>query len=198
MMKTCTRCKIEKEDSEFRIRTNKDNDKTYLNPTCRKCDIDVARIYYNKHKDEPEFKRKNAERAKRYTESNADIVKQRRSTAEYLKKHAYWESNRYYKMRDKINARQKIKRQTPEYKAYMKAYRAARKEKIYRQELITKKRYTDKNRDSVSDEYCIAKIKVQKNINRDAITPEMIQIKRGQILIKRLKNKIAKIKNEKY
>lgn len=87
------------------------------------------------------------------------------------------------------------KRKTPEYKAKMKEYRENNKQKIYQQEVITKKRYHEKNRDAVTDEYVIGRL-IQQGYKREECTPELIELKRVKILKKRLKNKIAKLKKK--
>lgn len=194
-MKTCNRCHIKKDDSEFRTRreARKGNPFDYLNNECKQCDKERATIYYNKKKDDPAFKEKNRRRARNYTESNPDKVKMRRSTKEYAKKHAEWALNRYYRMKDIVAAKMKLKRQTPEYKAKMKAYRQKRKEIIHSQEVVTKRRYHEKHRDSVTDEYIIRQLITQGLATREMLEQsenyQIIEAKRLQILIKR------KIKN---
>jgi hypothetical protein len=171
-MKICSRCNIEKDDSEFRLRYDKkgkgSKQLTYLNNTCKTCDSEISNKHYFKNKNNPEFRQ------------------------EWLRK-----SNQYYNNhKEEVKAKMKAYRQTPEYKIMRIEYRKKNREKIFQQEIITKKRYLDKNRNSVSDEYCIHKIRDQKNIERVDITEDMIERKRIEILIKRLRNNIVKIKNE--
>jgi hypothetical protein len=106
-MKICTRCKIELDDSKFRIRTSTTNGKKYLylNPTCKICDNIISKEYYNSKKNDPEFKLKNCSRVKKYSKEN----------------------------KDKIIIRQKNKRQKPEYKEYVKLYYQKNRDKILEQ-----------------------------------------------------------------
>lgn len=185
--KICTRCKVEKEKSQFRIRLGK---KKYwmMNATCMDCDAEISKAYYQRIKDNEDFKKKNRERQKIYAEKHPDQIRKLNNRPERKKKKAQIEMKRYKKMRDVICARQKIKRQTPEYKKMMKEYRENNKEKIYEQEVVTKKRYHEKNRDSITDKYCIHQLR-QQGISE--ITPELIEWERGQILVARLKKKVS-------
>lgn len=187
-MLPCIRCKDDKPVEEFRIRTDKKKGLKYYNSNCIACDNEVAKEYYLKVKDNPEFKEKNRRRQKEYADKNIDQIKERRQTTEYRAKHLKWEKGRYKRKRDEINAKMKIKRQTPEYKAMMKAYRQRNKEKIHQQEVITKQRYHEKNKKPITDKYVSNLLRTQGI----KITPENIEIKRGQILISRIKDKVLK------
>lgn len=184
-MKVCRNCLINKEDSEFRIRHDKRSGISRLNNTCRFCDAEYSRMYYDKHKNDPAFKEKNVKRVRAYAHKNVDVIKVRRQTKEYLEKHAKWELNRYYRMKDVINGKAKVKRQTPEYKAKMKAYREKNKEKIFKQEVVTKKRYHEKHRDNLTDKYIIRQLISQDVATREVLLahPEIIEAKRLQLLI---------------
>jgi hypothetical protein len=192
-MKLCNRCKITKQDSDFRQRLDKRDGRKYLNNECIQCDKERARIYYDKKKNDPVFKQKNRERAKRYVNSNPEEIRNRRKLPAYIKKHAEFAKKRYHKVKDEINAKQKIKRQTPEYKEYVKKYREKNKEKIAKQEAVTKKRYHEKHKTSVSDEYAIQQLVSQGYGTRAEVegNKELIEIKKVQILTKRLKVAIA-------
>lgn len=183
----CSRCKKRKLKKYFRIRTDKTHNFDYYNSTCKYCDAEVARAYYQKVKDDPEFKKKNQQRARAYTEKNLDQIRLRRDTPEFKKKKNEWELKRYHKKKDEINAKLREKRKTAGYKKYMKAYRKRNKAKIFKQEVITKKRFHEKNRDAVTDTYCINLMRAQGI----EITPQTIEIKRTQILLSRLKDKVA-------
>lgn len=191
-MKICGSCKVEKNDSEFRTRKDgrPGRECTYLNNYCIECDKIRARIYYAQKKDDPEFKEKNRIRARQYQHANPDKIKSRKSTQEFKQKHAAQENARYYKMKDIVSAKMKIKRQTPEYKEMMRAYRCKNKEKIAKQELITKRRYHEKHRDKLTDEYIIRQLISQGVATRESlkIHPEIIEAKRIQLLIKRKVN----------
>lgn len=181
--KVCTRCKENKPKTEFDPRICKGS--FILRAHCKDCDKAYRKAAYDKKKDDPLFKEKNRIRTKEYVEKNIDAVKKRRNCPEFRKKKAGWENKRYHRIKDRVSARMKIKRQTPEYKQMMREYRTRNKHKIYSQEVITKRRYHEKNRDNTTDKYV-------KNLLRTqglAITPEIVEAKRLQILIKR------KIKN---
>lgn len=190
-MKICTRCNIEKDDSDYRIRRDKYKEKEYtmLNSTCRKCDAELSREYYKKKKNDPEFIKKSRERARGYKNKNYEDVVSRRKTAEYLKKHNEWEKKRYHKYKDFINERAKIKRATPEYKDYVKQYRQKRKEIIYEQEKITKKRYHEKHRDNVTKEYCFHLLRTQGiEIKEETLTQKQIEV-----IIDRIMKRLAEL-----
>lgn len=187
-MKTCSRCKIKKDESEFRMRKDKRKGGLfYLNNTCRQCDKEIADAYYNKKKDDPEFKRKNIERAKAYKEKSVDKIKLRKSTIEFKKKYCKWNNDSYYRMKDVIAAKMKIKRQTPEYKKRMKEYRKKNKEKIDKQEAITKKRHQEKIVSTISDAYIVNHLGLTTKdlplIKREM--PELLELKREQIKLSR-------------
>lgn len=185
-MKVCRRCKIDKPDSEFRIRVEENCN--YLNATCINCDSLLAKQYYDKHKNDETFKQKNRDRAKAYCEKNIDKIKMRRASSEYLKKHAAWNLQSYYRGRDLINARQKVKRETDKYKKYVKEYRQRNKEKIHQQEIICKRRYHEKHRDNITDRYAFNLLRTQKVVSKIESTPkELIEIKKTEVIISRIK-----------
>lgn len=160
--KICSRCKVGKDLSEFRMRYDKrgkgSKSLVYPNNTCRKCDTEIQNKYYFKHKDTPGFLEKWINKSREYYSAN----------------------------REKIKEKMKLKRQTPEYKAMMKAYREKNKEKIYKQELVTKQRYHKKNRDNITDTYAI---NILKN-NKKEVNEESIEIQKNKILIHRIKDVI--------
>jgi thermostable 8-oxoguanine DNA glycosylase len=88
-------------------------------------------------------------------------------------------------------------RSTPEYKAKRAAYIAKNKNKIQEQEKITKSRYSEKNKNEVSDAYVINKLVQQGYGTKEEImnNPELIGIKRVQILSRRIKNIIHATKH---
>lgn len=161
-MKTCTRCKISKQDEAFRKRFSRYKDKKYffLNSTCRECDKELALDYYWKHRT-PERLAKNAARTKVYNAARKTELKEKR----------------------------RQKRNTPEYKKYMKEYRERRKEIIFKQEVVTKKRYHEKHRDAISDKYVTAVLRSNGEQNPN---PDRIEIKRVEILKKRIRLEILK------
>lgn len=162
-MKICSRCKKEKKDDQFRWRYDKrgkgSKELKYLNNTCRKCDTEISNRHYYKNKEDKNF-----------------ISNWTKKSIDYYAVHS-----------DEVKAKMKLKRQTPEYKKMMRLYRERRKEIIYRQEVITKRRYHEKHRDNVTDEYVIRQLITQGVATREGLLshPEIIQAKRIQILIKR-------------
>lgn len=161
-MKVCTRCHIEKEDADFRKRTQKRKGGVYkyLNSTCRKCDGELSAEYFWKHRS-PELLAKNAKKTRAYNVKN----------------------------RLEIKAKQAIKRQTKKYKEWVQEYRELNKEKILKQEHITKWRYHEKHRDELTDKYVIRLLRTNGELNP---TAERIEIKRVEILNKRIRVEIKK------
>lgn len=193
--KICAKCKIEKDSAEFRIKRPTYKDKTYwqLYSQCNKCCYENSKAYYERHKNDDNFKKKNRERVRQYALANSENIKIARSSERYKKKHVEWESKRYHRKRDEINAKAKLRRQTAEYKAKLKAYRVKNKEKIFAQEAITKRRYHEKHRDNLTDKYVGRLLKAQ-GVADDAVLqnyPKIIEAKRLQLLITRKINNHA-------
>lgn len=153
----CPRCGLPKEESEFRIRVDKrvkyQSGLIYRNNVCLSCEAAAQRARYEKQKNDPVYKAK----------------------------HAVWALAAHKKYREKNIARMKIKRGTPEYKKYMRAYRDRNKDKIFQQEVITKKRYHEKNRDALTDVYISGLLKCSGK----EISNEAIQEKREKIIEQR-------------
>lgn len=167
-MKICSRCHIEKEDYEFRVREDKRYTPVliYLNNTCKICDAELQR----------------------------DRVRKQRSTPDGKKRHNKWAKEFHKRHREEILKKMCERRKTPEYKAYMKEYRKKRKDIIYEQEVITKKRYHEKNRDNLTDRYAINLLRTQgygasEEIEKDK---EFIDLKKSQVLRKRIRLEILK------
>lgn len=177
--KACTRCKEIKGKDCYRIRCGK-RGYIYFNPTCIGCDKDYSRENYQKRKNDPVFKEINRVRARKYLQKSADEIKERRKKPEYIKKHASWENKRYHRIKDKVAAKMKVKRQTPEYKEMMRSYREKNRSKIHKQEKVTKKRYSEKHRDGLTDDYIK---RLFRNNGLREPTPELIEAKRIQLLI---------------
>lgn len=171
-MKTCIRCKKEKEESEFGRQISRYKDKVYfgLKGNCSECLNEIAKDNYRKVKDDQEFKKKNRARIKAYR----------------------------HKIGNKDKAKQKKRRQSEKYKATRKRYIEAHKEKIFQQESIVKDRFFKKHRDNISDSYVINLLMKQGHGTHAEVqdNKELIEIKRTQILLFRLKRKI-KAKNKK-
>jgi len=161
--KQCTKCKKDKQQQHFRIRHQKGKTGTtyYLNPTCLSCDRQYAR---DKHKRD-------------------------RATEEGKKKHNNWANQRYHRRRDEMVEKAKEYRNSEQGRQTRKAYIKKNKNKIYEQEVVCKKKYHEKNRDSISDRYALNLLKTQ-GYSESEITSELIEIKKAEILIHRLKTKI--------
>jgi hypothetical protein len=129
----------------------------YLNNTCKKCDSEIQNKNYFAHKDDPDFKENWLKKSREY----------------------------YHKNKALISEKMRAKRQTPEYKQMIREYRLKNKEKIFKQEVITKKRYQQKHRDGLTDEYIIRQLVNQEIADRDILKehPEIIEAKRLQLLI---------------
>jgi hypothetical protein len=173
-LKTCTLCGLEKPLSEYRVRVKVKNGKEYpyANPTCRICDSILAKEYRLTVKDTVEFKEKVKFRTKAYVEAN----------------------------RDKVLKRLKEKRETEKGKRYRKEYDKANKERIKQLSKIRNAKYNKKHIDKVTDTYAIAQIQSKvKGLTRDAIreNSELIEQKKTEIVLRRLKKKIKKLSNEK-
>lgn len=194
----CRHCKKEKNKEDFRVRTDSKTKKDFYNSSCKVCDNEIAKAYYDKKKFDYEFKKKNRQRVKEYQEKNFEEIRLRKDNPEYKKKKNEWELGRYYRKREEINAKQREKRKTPEFKAYMKAYRERRKEIIYQQEVITKKRYHEKNKTRLTDRYIVNLLRTQGYGTPEELfkNKELISTKKTKVLIARIKKLIKNLKNE--
>lgn len=158
-MKACSRCGFEKFDSEFRWRYDKRMSPPckYLNSTCKKCDSEAQQHRVSVVKDTEEYKQKNKQRVKLYRER------------EY----------------EKVIQKDKIRRQGHDHKQMVREYRERNKEKIYEQEKITKRRYHEKHRDNLTDQYVAGRIIQKTGLAKGEIPQELISIGRLNILLKR-------------
>lgn len=168
-MKTCSHCKTEKDDLEFRLRRetrgNRGGGKLlYLNNVCRACDATITNKSYNKRKHDPEWLKKWNEQSTKYYHSN----------------------------KEKCTAKAKDYRSKSKNKR--KAYDLAHKDKIKAQHSLVAKRWLAYQRDNLTDVYCTALIRSQNGGKERCknITPEMIEQKRFAIKLKRQINEIRK------
>lgn len=115
-----------------------------------------------------------------------------RDTEEYKKKHAAQNLNHYHKCKDSHKARQKKYRESENGKEVRKSYIQKNKEKIYSQESVCKKKYHEKNRDSVTDQYAANLLRTQGVRNP---SNEQIEIKKVKCLISRVKKKLNEPNN---
>lgn len=162
-MKTCSRCRIDKEDSDFRMRYEKrgkgSKKLSYLNNTCRQCESKTQNKTYFSKKDDPKFLEDWRKKSRDYYQKNKEIIREKA----------------------------RIKRQKPEYKEMVRKYREKNKDKIHKQEVITKRRYHEKHRDGLTDDYIIRQLISQDVATRSTLKmhPEIIEAKRLQLLITR-------------
>lgn len=152
----CSVCKKNKKKKYFRIRTDKRRNPPLIYPSniCLKCEAE-----------------KQKERTKR-----------ERATPEGRKKHNQWAKEFHVRHRDKVLAYGKARRKTAEFKRYMKKYRKRNKEKIAKQEKITKRRYQEKHMNALTDLYVKSKLGFTKN---EEVPKEIIEAKRMQLKLVR-------------
>lgn len=161
--KKCSKCKIIKESQEFRIRKDKRVvGRFYINPSCRKCERLYTKQWYNKNKEDLNFKTQAAKRAREY----------------------------YYKNHTIVLEKERKRHHSKEYRTYMKNYRLKNKEKIALLHDPIVKKFHEKMRDTLSDSYIIKLLMVDGKLTRKEILeyPKLIEAKREQIKILRLLN----------
>jgi hypothetical protein len=161
--KQCTKCKKDKQQQEFRIRHQKGKTGTtyYLNPSCLECDRQYGR---DKHKRD-------------------------RATEDGRNKHNNWAKQRYHRRRDEMVQKAKEYRESEMGRETRKSYIKKNKNKIYEQETVCKKKYHEKHRDGITDRYAINQLRGQ-GYKGEEISAELIEIKKAEIQIHRLKLKI--------
>lgn len=157
--KICSHCKLPKPVDEFRIRIEKrkgNKQYTYLNNTCIGCDAEIMRLSREKRKHNPEYKKKRRDYAKAWARKNPE----------------------------KIRERNKARRQSAEYKKWVKDY--WRKNKTQREK---HKARLHKYTKELSDNYVKQKM-VEQGFSKADITPELIEIYRLRIkMIRAIKTK---------
>lgn len=153
----CKKCTTDRPLDRFRMRTKRGY--SWRQGTCMNCEAEAQLKRHNNKKDIPEYKEVNRDRTKRYRLDNIDVVREK----------------------------DLIRKQTDHYKEYRKKYIAKNKEKIFKQEQISKRRYNEKNRDALSDIYVARKIIGKSTgIASGEIPIALIKIKRLQLLGKRI------------
>lgn len=167
-MKACKSCQLNLNESVFRKKLDKRDGKYYLSSNCIKCESELARIYHNKRKDDPIFKEKNRQRTKNWSIENYEYIQ---------------EYNKY-------------RRSIPENKERRKEYNEANRDIIRLHSNKCNDKYIKKQRNSITDQYAIIQICHPRNgITRDMVTKEMIELKKIDIVIDRIKKQINKINN---
>lgn len=165
---TCSRCKESKLANQFRIRIDKrikfKKPLHYLNNVCRECERIRGTEYHRKKKSNPE----------------------------YRKKVAGWSREYHKRHREKILPRVKNYREKPQNKKNRKEYNKKNHDRIAQMHKVVAKKWSEYQRDNLTDSYCIQLIRTQTGLTRKEITPEMIQQKRLQIKLKRKMYEINK------
>lgn len=163
-MKHCRYCGKTKGLDNFRDRYDKRINLHYKDGKCNECAAQYQLFRYYQKREDKQFMKAAAERTRIH----------------------------YYKNKDRIKQYNAERRKTPEYKEKMRLYRQSRKAIIQQQEIITKKRYHEKHRDNLTDEYIVNKLcgKDCRHLKDEFYKhPELIEAKRAQILlIRSLKN----------
>lgn len=131
----------------------------YVNNVCLKCETKKQKEYRAKKNNDLLFQERRKEESRKYAAKN----------------------------RFRLILKFRNRRKTPEYKKYMADYRLKNKCKIYNQEVITKQKYHEKNRDSLSDVYCINQLRTQgiTNPSRDQILEKRKSIQNYRLRINR-------------
>lgn len=136
--KTCSKCKIEKELSDFSLDSRNKSGKKYISK-CKKCVAENSKKYWNNNKEvlairQKEYRKRNADflsqYAKEYRERNKDSLKE--------KKKLYNDTNRAIRV---AKQREYYKKNKDKHKKY----REENKEKI--------KNYYKSNRQKINDKY---------------------------------------------
>lgn len=163
--KICTKCKVEKQPEEFRVRQGRRaGDKSYLSPPCKECESIAARMRYKKIKDNPEVKKRN-----------------RKRTNEYRKRAGYGK-RRWQAVKNDPTRKAKIKKWREENPESVKVNQKKRGLEWHR-----------KNCDNITDTYVIMRLQFQfKGMTAESIlaNPHLMEIKRDQIILYRYKLKI--------
>lgn len=137
------------------------------------------RKYYLKNREQLKAK------AKQYIKENPVKVKER--------KRKY-----YYANREQFIAYRKHLRSTPEYKEYVKKYRLKNNVRINQLQKITSEKSIRKMVDNISDSYVVGQILCSplNTLSREKLynSKELIEIKRSQILLGRIKRKVNQFK----
>lgn len=136
--------------------------------------------YYKKNKTiiakkQKEYSKKNAiklrEKSRRWRENHKEEAKSRESMWRSKNKERCVSNNAKWRRKNKERCFQ-----------YGVNYRKANKDKL----IQIKKESGILERKNLDDVYCIKRIKSESGLNAEDITPEMIEIKRAQITLKRL------------
>ena len=135
-MKICTKCKIEKELSEF-SKNNRNKDKLCYN--CKDCRNKSGQIYRHNNKD------KIRKRNKIYLENNKEKVAKQHKKYRDNNKVRIFEQNKKYNVKHREERKTYNKKSWLENKEYYKNYRLENKERIrkYKNNYCVQRRKTD-------------------------------------------------------
>ncbi len=165
--KRCTKCGEVKDAACFRVRTEKRASRgsgnfKYLNNVCKECDKLIALEYYNKHRDEDWFKKKNCNNANRYAKEN----------------------------RDSVNAKKKVYREKPQNRIHRKIWLSENKKEVNKKRRVggASKKYSQKIIANLTDVYVVRHLSGGKDKRRFLAenAPELIELRRQQIKFHRL------------
>lgn len=179
MVKTCSKCKIDKPNSDFRMRKGKTaNQASYLNSACRECEKEAKKEYVLKN----HLKCRQSE--KKWRLNNKDKVKaqQKRSYDKNKIKRIQCALNHYYN--NKQNKISLVKKWREINKEKVKTYRKVYEEKYY-STLIEKRKIRYKlQRDLLRSRY-LKSLLARSGFPTNQITDEIIEIKKLLIKTKR-------------
>jgi hypothetical protein len=164
-LKTCARCNVDKGQECFAVRkdTRRKNTCVYINNVCKACVNELQMIKYHNRKSEPGF------------------MEAKRNNAKQV----------YYRGVEKIKIKRKIRRDSIEYKNWLKDYYRLNWDKIRLQPSRRNGKYIKKQRWLISDKYAVIQITNTKyNIKKEHVTPQMIEAKKISIALYRLKKRI--------
>lgn len=160
--KECSRCKCEKTQAEFRVRTEKRSTPhwQYLNPTCKACDADITR----------------------------ERVRRQRQTQDGRERHNRWAREFHKRHRDKILPKMKKRRESEHGKYYRKQYDENRRLIIQIQNYYRNKRYQHDIISNIKEAYIVRLMAHPREGISPFLTrqyPEFIKTYQVQIAIKR-------------
>lgn len=165
-MKTCTKCHIEKDESEFRLQYNRNS----LRPYCRKCNAEMAANYRKKY----------PARAKKSRKLSYEKNKERNRHTNNKRAIEY-----YIKNRDEILEK---KKERWKKRGVLQRKERRKNPEVKRMEHIQNLRRERSRIDRITDTY-VKKLLIQKgNVPKEMINvyPEIIELHRLQLKTKRL------------
>lgn len=183
VVKKCAKCDVEKPISEFNFRHSRGQ--KVPRSRCRNCESVDRREKYLSDPD------KYRQISRVYRAHNPEKVRHSRrewalrfpDKVSALKKR-YWEKNR-----DVVIARRKATRDPVKYRAAIKRWEENNKDKVR----LSSLRWAKKQSDTLSDTYIICALRSCKITNP---SPELIELKREQLMLYRMTKELFKALNE--